>query len=100
MNPRSRTRPVPRLYILTPPVSGPDSVPGELAQALRAAGAAAVLLRLADADERGLINMVKRIAPMVQDTGAALLLDGRPEIVARPGGRGGPPGRPGAPQDA
>jgi thiamine-phosphate pyrophosphorylase len=88
MNPRSGTRPVPRLYVLTPPVSDPASVPGEFAEALRAAGAAAVLLRLADADERGLINMVKRIAPMVQDTGAALLLDGRPEIVARAGADG------------
>jgi thiamine-phosphate pyrophosphorylase len=88
MTPRSGTRPVPRLYVLTPLVSDPAAVPGEFVQALHAAGAAAVLLHLADADERGLINMVKRIAPIVQNAGAALLLDGRPEIVARAGADG------------
>jgi thiamine-phosphate pyrophosphorylase len=53
-----------------------------------AADVAAVLLRLQDADERTLINRVKAAAPAVQAAGAALLLDGRPGIVARSGADG------------
>jgi thiamine-phosphate pyrophosphorylase len=55
---------------------------------VEAADVAAVLLRLADADERALINSVKDIAPPVQDRGIALLVEGRPEIVARSGADG------------
>ena len=40
------------------------------------------MLRLAAADERTLINRTKTLAPVVQDQGAALLLDGLPDIVA------------------
>ncbi|HEY4819975.1 MAG TPA: thiamine phosphate synthase, partial [Xanthobacteraceae bacterium] len=59
-----------------------------LAAALAAGDIAAVLLRLAAADERTLINRIKEIAPAVQEHGAALLLDGRPELVARSGADG------------
>ena len=54
----------------------------------RAADIAAVLLRLAPADERTLINRVKALAPVVQRKDTALLLDGHPEIVARGGADG------------
>ena len=47
-----------------------------------------MLLRLAEADERTLINRVKALAPAVQDKGAALLLDGRADLVARGGADG------------
>jgi thiamine-phosphate pyrophosphorylase len=88
MNPRSRPGvPLPRLYLLTPPVEDPAAVAG-LADAMSGADVAAVLLRLADADERSLINLVKKIAPMVQDRDAALLLAGRDDIVARSGADG------------
>jgi thiamine-phosphate pyrophosphorylase len=79
----------PRLYILTPPVSDPATLSKNLAETSSAIDVAAVLLRLPDADERSLINMVKAIAPAVQATGAALLVDGRPGIVARAGADGG-----------
>ena len=69
-------------------MSDPAALAESLAEALRAVDVAAVLLRLPDADERGLINLVKAIAPGVQDAGAALLLDGRPDIVARAGADG------------
>ena len=60
-----------------------------LAPVLRVAHVAAVLLRLPDGmDERGLINLIKVIAPGVQDAGAALLIEGRPDIVARAGADG------------
>ena len=42
-----------------------------------------MLLRLADADERGLINRAKAVAAAVQRREIALLLDNRPEIVGR-----------------
>jgi thiamine-phosphate pyrophosphorylase len=49
---------------------------------------AAVLLRLAPADDRTLINRIKALAPVVQDRGAALLLDGHAGLVARGGADG------------
>jgi thiamine-phosphate pyrophosphorylase len=88
MNPRSRPgTPLPRLYLLTPPVDDPAAV-ARLADAMSGTDVAAVLLRLPDADERSLINLVKRIAPAVQDRDAALLLAGRDDIVARSGADG------------
>ena len=87
MNPRSRPGVLPRLYLLTPPVEDPAAVAG-LADAMSGADVAAVLLHLVDADERSLINLVKKIAPLVQDRDAALLLAGRDDIVARSGADG------------
>ena len=88
MTPRSGIRPAPRLYMLTPAMSHPGALSENLAEVARVVDVAAVLLRLPDADERGLINMVKAIAPDVQGTGAALLVDGRPDIVVRAGADG------------
>jgi thiamine-phosphate pyrophosphorylase len=56
--------------------------------ALGAADIAAVLVAPAGDDERTLINCVKALAPIVQDKGAALLLDGHPDLVARAGADG------------
>jgi thiamine-phosphate pyrophosphorylase len=81
-------RPAPRLYLVTPQATDPDGLRERLAGALAAADVAAVLLRLAAADERSLINRVKALASVVQDKGAALVLDGHPEIVARAGADG------------
>ena len=81
---QAEPRPAPRLYLITP--AGIDIA--ELRGALEAADMAAVLLRLADGDERSLINRVKAAAPVVQDKGTALLLDGYPELVARGGADG------------
>jgi thiamine-phosphate pyrophosphorylase len=80
------TRPAaPRLYVFAPTAS---HAVGYLAEALQTVTAAAMLLPLRDADEPAMIEQVKRIAPRVQGTGAALLLDGRPEIAARAGADG------------
>jgi len=81
-------RPAPRLYLMTPPVADPSTFLDQLTSALDAGDVAAVLLRLAEADERTLINRVKALAPAVQDKGAALLLDGRADLVARGGADG------------
>ena len=100
MKPRSRPgTPLPRLCLLTPPVDDPAGVAG-LADAMSGADVAAVLLRLPDADERSLINLVKKVAPTVQDRDAALLLAGRDDIVARSGADGAHLGNVGALKDA
>jgi thiamine-phosphate pyrophosphorylase len=85
---RSSVRPNPRLYVLTPAVSDPAVLSSALGEIFGAADVAAVLLRLRDADERSLINGIKIAAPAVQAAGAALLVDGRPDIVARGGADG------------
>ncbi len=78
-------RPAPRFYLLTPRLADVQAFSINLASALAAADVAAVLLRLCDADERTLINRAKALAPMVQAKDAALLLDGRADLVARAG---------------
>ena len=76
----------PRLYLMAPQDSG--GLAERLTESLAAADIAAVLLRLPDIDERGRVNRVKALAPMVQDKGAALLIDGHPELAARAGADG------------
>ncbi len=85
MNPQHST---PRLYLVTAPLGDTAAFARELPAALAAGDVAAVLLRLAEADERTLINRAKEIAAIVQPREIALLLDGRPEIVARAGADG------------
>jgi thiamine-phosphate pyrophosphorylase len=82
--PTETTRPAPRLYLTAGPVVDAAALDAVLANA----DVAAVLLRLPEADERTLINHVKQLAPQVQARGVALVLDGRPEIVARAGADG------------
>ncbi|MCP3473749.1 thiamine phosphate synthase [Bradyrhizobium sp. CCGUVB1N3] len=81
-------RPAPRLYLATPLVDDPASLLGELPALLAAADVAAVLVRLKETDQRTMISRVKALAPVVQKTGAALLLDGHVELVARGGADG------------
>jgi thiamine-phosphate pyrophosphorylase len=81
-------RPAPRLYLATPPITDPAGIVGALDAALGAADVAAVLLRLAEGDERSQINIIKALAPVAQKHDAALLLDGHAGIVARGGAEG------------
>lgn len=81
-------RPAPRLYLATPPVADPAQLAPHLPALLAAADVAAVLLRLAPGDERSLIQRTKALAPVIQKAGAALLLDGHFELVARSGADG------------
>ena len=76
-------RPMPRLYLATPVVDDPKPLIASLPGLLSAVDVAAVLLRLKMADQRGMISAVKALAPSVQNAGAALLLDGHVELVAR-----------------
>ena len=81
-------RPVPRLYLATPEVDDPSQLVASLPGLLAAADVAAVLLRLRQTDQRTMISRIKTLAPVIQDGGAALLLDGHVELVARAGADG------------
>ena len=78
--PADPRRPAPRLYLVAP--QDPAGLAERLTQALDAADVAAVLLRLPQADERARVNHAKALAPTVQGKGAALLLDGYPDLAA------------------
>jgi len=60
----------------------------ELPALLASADVAAVLLRLKETDQRTMISRIKAFAPPVQKAGAALLIDGHAELVARGGADG------------
>jgi len=82
-------RPVPRLYLATPELDDPSSLIAVLPDLLASADVAAVLVRLKETDQRSMITRIKALAPVVQNAGAALLLDGHVELVARAGADGG-----------
>jgi thiamine-phosphate pyrophosphorylase len=79
---------MPRLYLATPVVDDPASLMAGLPGLLAGADVAAVLLRLEPTDQRTMISRVKALAPAIQVSGAALLLDGHVELVARAGADG------------
>jgi thiamine-phosphate pyrophosphorylase len=84
--------PVARLILITPVLTDAALAP-LLSEACAAGDVAAVIARLADADERSLVNAVKALAPAVQAHGAALLValqgDTDPATVAARGGADG-----------
>jgi thiamine-phosphate pyrophosphorylase len=85
--PAEPRRPAPRLY-LTIPATESARLANEITDVLAVADVAAVLLSLANADDRALINGIMVIAPAVQARDTALLLDGRADLVARAGADG------------
>ena len=81
-------RAAPRLYLATPAIEDPSRWVAEFPELLRAADVAAVLVRLKPSDPRTMISRIKLLAPAIQGSGAALLLDGMVELVARSGADG------------
>jgi thiamine-phosphate pyrophosphorylase len=81
-------RPAPRLYLVTPQVEDAAAFARELEPVLAAADVAAVLLRLKPAGESEMVGRAKALAPVVQQAGAALLLDGHSDLVGRSGADG------------
>ncbi|HTP92261.1 MAG TPA: thiamine phosphate synthase [Xanthobacteraceae bacterium] len=77
-----------RLYLVTPRLEDTTAFARDIGATLQAADVAAVLLRLAETDERTLINRAKAVVAAVQSYDIALLLDGRPDIVGRVGADG------------
>jgi thiamine-phosphate pyrophosphorylase len=84
----TQQRPRQRLYLVTPELGDPASFFAGLDAALGAADIAAVLLRLADADERTLVGRAKAIVEAVQRRDTALVLGGRADIVGPAGADG------------
>jgi thiamine-phosphate pyrophosphorylase len=81
-------RPAPRLYLATPELDDPSQLAASLPGLLAGADVAAVLVRLRETDQKTMISRIKALAPAVQDGGAALLLEGHVELVARAGADG------------
>jgi thiamine-phosphate pyrophosphorylase len=69
-------------------VEDPQALAKALPSLMAEADVAAVLLRLKPSDPRTLTSRIKAIAPVVQGKGAALLLDGHVDLVARGGADG------------
>lgn len=81
-------RPQPRLYLTTPVLDDPASLIEILPAVLSAADVAAVLVRLKPTDQRTMIGRIKALAPAIQQSGAAVLLEDHVELVARAGADG------------
>lgn len=87
-------RPAPRLYLATPVIDDPSALVAMLPELLDGSDVAAVLVRLAQTDERTMTERAKRLAPPIQRAGVAFLLDGQflldgnVTIVARAGADG------------
>jgi thiamine-phosphate pyrophosphorylase len=62
-----------RLYLITPVLEDSSFAP-QLSEVCATGAVAAVLLRLASADERTLTNQVKALAPAAQEHGAAVIV--------------------------
>jgi len=82
------SRPLPRLYLALPALDDPAPWLERLPDLMKVADVAAVLVRLKPSDPRSMISRIKALAPAIQSSGAALLLDGEAELVARAGADG------------
>jgi thiamine-phosphate pyrophosphorylase len=84
----SPARHAPRLYLVTPALEDTTAFAASVPPLLAEFDIAALLLRLADADERTLTARIKTLAGPVQAAGTALLVDGHTNLVARAGADG------------
>lgn len=80
----------PQIHLVTPPVDDPAAFRPRLADAVRQAKPASVHLRLAAGDAQTAKRHIQALAAMVQDAGAALLIDPPGDLrdVARAGADG------------
>ncbi|GGE38919.1 thiamine phosphate synthase [Agaricicola taiwanensis] len=77
-----------RLILITPLVSDAAAFEPRLAEACAAGDVAAVVLRLAEADERTLLERAKPLVAVAQQAGAAVLLEGHADLVGKSGADG------------
>ncbi|MET0722641.1 MAG: thiamine phosphate synthase [Tardiphaga sp.] len=80
--------PAPRLYLATPVIEDPAALISALPALLAEVDVAAVLVRLKMTDQRTLISRIKALVPAIAPSGAAVLIEGHPELVARGGADG------------
>ncbi|MEN5082775.1 thiamine phosphate synthase [Bosea sp. TWI1241] len=85
----STSKPRPRLMLVTPRVVDPGALSFRLMQAFAGGDVAAVLLRLAPADDRTLTERVKQLAAPVQAQDVALVVEtSSTQVVSRGGADG------------
>jgi thiamine-phosphate pyrophosphorylase len=74
--------PLCRLYLITPPrLPALDAFAGRLEAALDAGDVAALQIRLKDADDETIAQAVRRLAPIAQARGVAVILNDRPDLA-------------------
>lgn len=77
-----------RLILITPLLAEAADFAPRLAAACEAGNVAAVILRLADCDERTLLERAKPLVAAAQSANAAVLLEGHADIVGKSGADG------------
>jgi thiamine-phosphate pyrophosphorylase len=82
------SRPAPRVYLATPPGADAAALAERLPALLAGLDVAAVLIETPENDLRGRIESAKRLVRPIQAAGAACLIDGGADIVARAGADG------------
>ena len=79
-------RPPCRLYLITPPaIQDLDAFAGVLESALDAGDVAALQVRLKPADDPAIRAAVRRLAPIAQSRGVAVILNDRPDLAKETG---------------
>ena len=81
-------RPAPRLTLITPVVEDAAACVRAIAEAVPGVDIAAMVLRLAPADDAAIVARAQAIAHATQSHGIALLLDGHADLVERSGADG------------
>ena len=77
----SDSAPPARLFLVTPALSEGDSLASALEAALGAGDVACVLVRHAARDERTAKALLRDIGPLIQEAGAAFLVEGDPRLA-------------------
>jgi thiamine-phosphate pyrophosphorylase len=72
-----------RLYLITPPAFELASFSRVLEDALQGGDVAAVQLRLKDVSDADILRIGAALKPIVQDAGAAFILNDRPDLAAK-----------------
>ncbi len=72
-----------RLYLITPSKFETDAFARMLAEALAAGDVAAVQLRMKDVPDADVIAAARVLKPVIQDAGAAFILNDRPDLAAQ-----------------
>jgi thiamine-phosphate pyrophosphorylase len=74
--------PLCRLYLITPPrLPDLDGFADQLTAALDAGDVAALQIRLKDAGDDEIARVVRRLAPIAQERGVAVILNDRPDLA-------------------
>jgi thiamine-phosphate pyrophosphorylase len=76
---RERTR----LYLVSPSDFDPEAFAGELKQTLASGDVAVFQLRLKDRPDADVLHIAGRLAPIVQGSGVAFILNDRPDLALR-----------------